>query len=548
MNLILLYWNTLRHLRPVQIFGRVQFRLRHPRPDLRPPSERRSVISAFEFPAWRQPAMQAPKTFTFLNETGDVHDAQDWVAATRTRLWRYNLHYFDDLTAHNSDLRTPWHTALIERWIAENVPGKGTGWEPYPVSLRLVNWVKWLLCGHEAGRGMIDSIAVQSRWLERRLEHHLLGNHLVANAKALVFSGLFFEGDEADRWYELGMRILEREFKEQVLPDGGHFERSPMYHHLVLEDLLDLVHLHRVFDIAPPSAWADLVSRMLEWALIMSHPDGEIAFFNDAAFSVAPAFEQLRLRAASLGFPCPMLPEANAIHLRDSGYVRLSSPGAVLLADLAPIGPDHLPAHAHADTLSFELSLGGRRVVVNSGTSVYGTGPERQRQRSTPAHATLTLDDTNSSEVWGGFRVGRRARIHDVRVQDHSRRPSAEAAHDGYLHLPGRPSHKRTWQLDAGKLLIQDRIDGSGEHACRLVLPLGPGMTATHTHDGIIAVSDAGTSQPVATIEFRHNDVFIEPGTWHPRFGEAIPNFHIVVRIRTSLPWVHETQVRWRVP
>jgi uncharacterized heparinase superfamily protein len=489
--------------------------------------------------------MQAPGTFIFLNETGNVHTARDWDAPARTKLWLYNLHYFDDLTARESDVRTPWHRVLIDRWIKENNPGSGPGWEPYPVSLRLVNWMKWLVAGHEPGRGVIASIAVQSRWLEQRLEYHLLGNHLIANAKALVFAGLYFEGDEARRWYELGMRILERELGEQVLPDGGHFERSPMYHHIVLEDLLDMIQLHQLFEFVPPLSWTDLVTRMLEWSAIMSHPDGKIAFFNDAAFSVAPAIDQLQRHATCLGIACPALPTAKVIHLPDTGYARLSSPGAVLLADIAPIGPDHLPAHAHADTLSFELSLDGRRVIVNSGTSVYGTGPERQRQRSTPAHATLTLDDSNSSEVWGGFRVGRRARIYGVRVQEDSLRSSAEAAHDGYVHLPGGPRHKRVWQLDTNALLIQDRVDGSGEHECRLAFPLGPGMTARRGNSGIIEVSDVVASRPVATITFGDGDAFIEPGTWHPRFGETVANTHVGVKIRTALPWEHETRVRW---
>ena len=79
------------------------------------------------------------------------------------------------------------------------------------------------------------------------------------------------------------------------------------------------------------------------------------------------------------------------------------------LLDVAPVGPDYLPGHAHADTLSFELSLFGQRVLVNSGTSQYEAGPERSRQRGTAAHNTVIVDGHDSSEVWAGFRVARRA-------------------------------------------------------------------------------------------------------------------------------------------
>ena len=141
--------------------------------------------------------------------------------------------------------------------------------------------------------------------------------------------------------------------------------------------------------------------------------------------------------------------------LRDSGYVRLAAGPAVALLDVAPLGPDYLPGHAHADTLSFELSLFGQRVIVNGGTSRYGSGPERLAERGTAAHSTVQIDGADSSEVWGGFRVARRARPRDVRVHPGLDplppvlSPAAagacagvlevSAAHDGYCRLPGRP-------------------------------------------------------------------------------------------------------------
>ena len=79
-------------------------------------------------------------------------------------------------------------------------------------------------------------------------------------------------------------------------------------------------------------------------------------------------------------------------------------------ADVGEIGPDYRPGHAHADTLCFELSVFGQRLVVNSGTSEYGLGAERLRQRGTAAHSTVQIDGADSSEVWSGFRVARRAR------------------------------------------------------------------------------------------------------------------------------------------
>ncbi len=391
------YWHTVRHLRLVQIYGRVWFRLHGPRVDASAAPGVRAAMGAWVAPAARSASMVGPSTFRLLNETREVTTAAGWNDASADKLWLYNLHYFDDLNAEAAAERAGWHRALIERWIADNPPGRGNGWEPYPVSLRIVNWVKWGLTGNRLQPGWVQSLAVQARWLAGRLEWQLLGNHLLVNAKALVFAGAWFQGAEAERWLRRGLRILEREVPEQVLPDGAHFERSPMYHALVLEDLLDLINLAGAFPGLIPQGtaegWREAVQRMRGWLAGMLHPDGEIGFFNDAAMGVAPRRAALEAYAERLGLPAvTLLPGPGLSRYGDSGYVRLELGPALALLDVAPVGPDYLPGHAHADTLSFELSLFGRRVVVNGGTSRYGVGPERLRERSTAAHSTLELD------------------------------------------------------------------------------------------------------------------------------------------------------------
>ena len=207
------------------------------------------------------------------------------------KLWLYQLHYFDDLNAQSAEKRTDWHKLLIERWINENPPCRGNGWESYPISLRIVNWIKWTLAGNELSQDAVSSLAVQVRYLFERLEWHLLGNHLFANAKALVFAGLFFQGEEAAKWLNRGLKILSRQVREQILPDGGHFERSPMYHSIILEDLLDLYNLSVAYEQDFPAHWKHLpdtwknrIQTMRFWLKAMTHPDGEIALFNDAAW------------------------------------------------------------------------------------------------------------------------------------------------------------------------------------------------------------------------------------------------------------------------
>ena len=237
-------WRTVRHLKARQLLGRVVFRLSRPRVRPGPAPARRTLRGVWAEPAHREPSLVGPTRWRLLNVEGDLADL-GWDHPDVEKLWRYNQHYFDDLNALDAPDRRGWHVALLARWVADNPPARGSGWEPYPTSLRIVNWVKWWLGGAPCPPEALDSLAAQSRWLRQRLEWHLLGNHLFANAKALVFAGLFFDGDEATDWLACGLRILARELLEQVLADGGQFERSPMYHALAFEDVLDLINMAR---------------------------------------------------------------------------------------------------------------------------------------------------------------------------------------------------------------------------------------------------------------------------------------------------------------
>jgi hypothetical protein len=454
-------WRTVRHLKHQQIIGRALFHVRRPRPDLRPALPLRQRCGTWVAPARREQSLISSLRLRLLNNELDLREC-GWDEPRIDRLWRYNAHYFDDLNARNARNRTQQQVELVESWLRCNPPGTGTGWEPYPVSLRIVNWIKWFLSGMRHEQTWVQSLAVQARWLSERVETHLLGNHLFANAKALLYAGLFFEGEEAGQWRERGSSLLSRELDEQVLEDGGHFERSPMYHALALEDVLDLLNVLAVYgahDGAEPSLIAALrarAGRILYWLLCMSHPDGTLGAFNDSAGGVAPSIEELERYAAEFGIHAPAPAVEPCVHLQASGYVRLACGPALALLDVAPLGPDYLPAHAHADTLSFELSLGRRRVIVNGGTSCYGTDRQRQAERGTAAHSTVEVAQTDSSEVWSGFRVGRRARPHGLQI-DGTR---VCCSHDGYRFLAGRPEHRRCWQLDSGGLRVTDRLVG----------------------------------------------------------------------------------------
>ena len=510
---------TVRYLRGMQIYGRLWFRVYHPSPDTSPAPPRRRSSGSWAEPASRKSSLIRPWTFRILNEEHELAGEADWDNPEHSKLWRYNLHYFDDLNAEGASAREPWHQELLARWVEQNPPARGTGWEPYPTSLRIVNWIKWVLAGNTLPAECVHSLAVQARWLSRRLEFHLLGNHLLSNAKALVFAGLFFEGEGADRWREKGLSVLARQIPEQILGDGGHFERSPMYHAIVLEDLLDLINLYRCHGQTIPEAWWEAARRMAVWLNVMRHPDGEIPFFNDAAMGIAPSPTGLDEYAASLELNTRPNHEQRVQDLPDSGYVRVNYGLAVAFLDAAPIGPDYLPGHAHADTFSFELSLGGQRVFVNCGTSVYGLSPRRQWERSTAAHNTLMVDGKDSSEVWSGFRVGRRARVGKRKIETHGKRVRVAGLQDGYRRLRGRPLHRREWSFLDNGLLVADRVEGGGRHTVTVRLHVHPACHVEHI---------AGSRAAIGTQEGRRlcdvnfegtGQLAVENNLYAPQFG-----------------------------
>ena len=476
----------------------------------------------------------------FLNVEDDISAQTIWQDSSKPLLWLYNLHYFDDLSAKYSNARLALQRELVSRWIRDNPPGVGIGWQPYPTSLRIVNWIKWHLKYGSLSEEARNSLAVQARYLSKRLEYHILGNHLLANAKALFFAGAFFGGTEGAAWLETADRLLRREIREQVLADGAHFELSPMYHLIVLEDLLDVFNLATAFAIKLPEGFSDIVSKMLGWSQAMRHGDQEIPLFNDASFGIAHPPQTIDDYAHALGLE-PVQPSHHAM-IQASGYARLSNGNALVFLDAAKVGPDYLPGHAHADTLSIEFSIGSERVVVNGGTSIYGTGPDRQRQRGTAAHSTIVIDEKNSSDVWAGFRVGRRATVSNVNFSVHANCQEISATHDGYRFLPGRPMHRRALRLEPGQLSIMDSIEGQGKHRIACLFHLHPSIIARQlSRESVELLLPSGTTIVAACdAGWTVND-----GMWHPEFSKNVPNTYISVTMDANLPHTLEISFTW---
>lgn len=530
-----LYWHSIRYLKFGQIYGRLRFRLFNPNFDLSAPPNIRNKMGNWKSPIRRNISLIAPDEFVFFKEHGSLA-VIGWEGSERSDLWRYNQHYFDDLNSLSAPEKFQWHKELIQKWIQENKSIYGIGWDPYPSSLRIVNWIKWVLAGNELPKAGIHSLAIQARYLSRRVEWHLLGNHLLANAKALLFAGLYFQGEEADEWLALGLGIIQRELSEQVLLDGGHFERSTMYHAIILEDLLDLINASKLWSNSIEASivleWEIIARKMLLWLSRMIHPDGEISLFNDAAFNIAAIPLDLFSYARSLGLrfeknqaECPLTINV----LKESGYIRLTSNNAVVFLDVAPVGPDYLPGHAHADSLSFELSLFDQRILVNGGTSLYGISPQRLRERQTISHSTVEVDQMSSSEVWSGFRVARRAKPFGLQIKSTEEEIYVGCSHDGYVRLKGKPIHHREWILTTNDLTISDRVTG-GEHKSIARFILHPSVSIDRLN-----ASDWCIYMPLgqkALFKVLDGNSFVEAASYAPEFGTVLQTQCLAIELK----------------
>lgn len=536
MNLFC-YLRTLRHLRASQVIGQVRVRVAK---RLRDPARCRGASWSLSgtdegwiFPdpvPSQNPLDLARGRFCFLGKAVDLGEGPDWTARDLPRLWQYNLQYFDWLWSLLPAEGSDWNAArrLTLDWIERHPPKKtACGWEPYPTSLRLINWCLLYGCRHrrrlaadDAFReALLRSVSMQAAWLEKNLETHIQANHLLENLAALTCVAAVFEGPERQALQARMRPMLGRELEEQVLPDGMHYERSPMYHLRVLWLLEVLEKLGETVATAPKRRMGAALGRL-------RHPDGGIALFNDAALGIYLD-------------SWPAEPEEGCWALQDAGYYGFrNSDGDYLIADAGAVGPDHQPGHAHADFLSFELSLAGRRVVTDTGVGTYETGKQRVFDRSTAAHSTVEVEGQNSVEVWGGFRVGRRSTPRILRWEPRGDGMLLEAEHRGYRYLPGRVVHRRCFEWRSGSLEIRDRVMTSKPLEVAGRIHLAPGVDAR--------IENRVVKCRLGDLDFNieidgEGPLALERMIAFPEFGQGRERTVVVMRARALPP-----ELRWR--
>jgi uncharacterized heparinase superfamily protein len=441
---------------------------------------------------------------SLLGVTRGLGRAAQWQHADMPQLWRFHLHYWDwawGLAAETDRAAARAVFAWLWRsWQASCVFGRGDAWLPYPAALRSWSWCglyRDLVAGTDIEPEYIRAIANHAGFLRCNLESDLGGNHLIKDLKALVGLGIFLSQDQL---LERALRRLTRQLAVQVLPDGGHYERAPAYHCQVLGDLIDIADLLTASGRTPTTEITRAIARMRRWLGAVLAPDGTVPLLNDGYPVPRELVAALRPDPAPIG---PLLT------LPDTGLIRATTGGWHLIADVGAPCPDELPGHAHADTLGCLLYVDGRPLLVDTGTSTYTAGPVRNYERSTAAHNTAELDGTDSTEVWGAFRAGRRAGVLGLTANAAKGGVTIDAAHDGFSRLPGHPVHRRRWSLTRAALQVDDEVTGSGRHmvTIRWHLALGsvvqfvPGMATVTAAAGEFLVSVKASRPPELSLE-----------------------------------------------
>jgi len=533
MKILLLFINTIKYLKWQQIYFRFVRKLIAPKI-----TDIYEGIKLTPVDVWNHSALYESKisnnfVANFLNYSKKLNLPSDWNNELISKLWTYNLHYFEDLLSVDAFEREGILNSLLNQWVDDNPVGYGSGWEPYPSSLRISNILKAWLGEMNIDEKVMRSTFHQASYLSNNLEKHLLGNHLFVNLKALLFAGVIFDNK---RWLKISERGLLAEIPEQILLDGANFELSPMYHSLILVDMLDMLNLTRAY---PNSVSKELISLlesfipgMLQFMETMSHPDGGVSFFNDSSSGIAPKNKVIEDYAKQLGFQINSV-DINSLLLEDKyscGYFSAILNSTKLIFDAAAVGPDYIPGHAHADTLSFEMSIDCERVFTNSGTSEYGLSKVRNNQRKTRSHNTVEVDEKDSSEVWSGFRVAERASVINRSgrvVNGHS--ILMEAGHNGYKTLFSGCLHNRKILLSDRSLTITDSLNGNFIFAKSRFF-IHPQL-AVSFNDDILQIKGKNF---IMTSNLVGKSAFICDSTWHPEFGVSIPNKVLEVEFETN--------------
>jgi hypothetical protein len=454
---------------------------------------------------------------TQLNCRFSLRTPVNWQLANQphTHLQRLAFHYHEFLEA------TPVTAgvAIILDWIKANPPYQRgywlDSWNSYAVSIRCVCWMQWLAVWRNQISApdlakILESLVQQIQFLSRNLETDICGNHLMKNIRCLLWAAAFFDGVEASRWQSLGLRLIKQQIAVQLLDDGMHFELSPAYHCQVFGDLVECV------SVLDGQVRRTLINQLEPAAQViadLTHPDGLISLMSDGGLHMVYSPSECLEAFVRVGGSLPQV--RDTFSLLNSGYHGFRTKNTYLIVDCGPACDDALPAHGHADILSFEWDVGGQRLIVDAGAYEYEAGEHRQRNRSVISHNTVSVGDRDQCEFIGSFRAGRRA----CGVCDHvdltGGRLKLEGHHRGFATDRCNIVHRRSFDADSQHVRIRDTIEGTGGESVVNRILLHDECRVEPVDECTLLISRGHTVVQLKSL----SPVRICDGTWSPDFG-----------------------------
>ena len=527
-----LYFHTLKFVYPFQIYKRIYALIQKKCIPYFPPHLKDEYFQNIglspqthflNHDAWNCTEKILHGKFCFLNDNADLGSPICWQVPNKPMLWQFYLHYFHYLYLLNPEQQE----TLCLGWIKANPIGS-LGWHSYPLSLRIVNWCKANLQNKEC----LQSLFQQANFLFHHLETYHPGNHLLENAKALIFAGQFFSNSSyGKKWQAKGIQIFRQETPNQVLADGGYFERSPMYHALMLEAYLDLVN---ILSKENPKLAHDLkktASQMTAFLEATTHPNGMLALFNDSTHEVAPQTSKILKYASLLVGASPSkdcFPKTGFWTYRTDDFYFIIKAGL--------IAPNHLPAHAHADLFSYELSIAGDPIVVDAGVFEYQAGKMRDYVRSTKAHNTFCVNQQDQAECWASFRIARRYPPKNVTWKSDLNGFEFSGEFLGYSQLLGKKikCHRK---IDCSILnrhfIVTDTFTGTGEFLLESMIHFDHRLKINTRHDNNISIEGEHAKLHFSTTK----GLLTQETTWRcPQFGLKHESIAFVVSAQQQIP------------
>ena len=353
------------------------------------------------------------------------------------------------------------------------------GWTPHAVSLRLLHCCRYYgWCVEQAPPEVLELlsrlICKNALFLANHVEHEVGGNHLVENSAALAAAGTLFE--TGNDWLETGCAILA-DASDQFLADGGHFERSPMYHVQVLTRYLTVLDLLQQAGKNQPAALKRAAREATAFLQDIRPPDGQIPLLNDSVFDEAMALDSCLRYARAVGIETPA---ERREQLPDTGYYWLGGGENRLLVDGGAFGPPHLPAHSHNDLFSVLLWVDGTRLLTDTGTYEYAPTDRRQQARSVRGHNTAQVGDAEPIDIGGRYLAGRRL-TPDVEFRHEGERTIFEGRYE--KHTRPEYSHERKITAGDGWWLIRDTVTAPTDRPVHSRLHCDPQVTVCRESD-----------------------------------------------------------------